>query len=790
MSGWDAPTGSWDSRPEPDESGGPDEQGYQQGEPTGGHRAVRGGEGRLRAGRRGLPGYEQAQNYDQTAGDLRPGYDQGPGYGQPPGYGQQGYGPGSTGPQPSFGSGSGSGAGQMVRYGQRPADDRAYGSGPQDALGPSRAMGSGPLSAPPAQGPQATPSPLDAPGTFGSVPSGPQRPLGPGPQDPLSSGPQSTFSSGSRRAIGSAPQSPPVPPAALGSGSRGAVGYGEEATAVYRQYGADDPTRSGWSDASDQQGYGDRQGYGNQPGYGDRQGYGDQPGYGSSPGYGTRAGSGPQGSGGEPGYGPPSQPGQDYGQNSFAPNIPNTPNVPNTPNTPNTPNAPAGQPGSDRGYGTQPGYGPPGYGQSGYSQQASGPGGFPPGGYGGQADQSRMSQDYQTEVYPQPGSEPSDYPQDGFSQDPGVTQAYGTQPGYGQNGFGQDPGVTQAYGTQPGYGQNGFDPSIPSSPGIPTTPGVPNGQATYPADGYGQGGFSAPGSRQEGYPQDPYAQDPYTQDPYTQDTYTQDPYGQAGYGQPGFEQPPGPGYDDDDVASRGRAPRSRSGPPRSGPGAPQHLDGARMALYLAAAVVGVVLIVIVVVQLTKSGGNKAATGSSTPSTGTTAATGSNGTNGYVFTQTAEVGTSFPLNKTATKAFTPNLVHQSALIAGQIKARGYGKPGKVTVGVYDLTPVTSISSSSFKGIAFVGYDGTFNPKSVINLVRSTLVSPRVVSPGPHGGDMICGYDTSSGAQASECVWVTKTTFGQVHFLEGETAVKYSGASKLALEVRNAVEVKAA
>ena len=42
-----------------------------------------------------------------------------------------------------------------------------------------------------------------------------------------------------------------------------------------------------------------------------------------------------------------------------------------------------------------------------------------------------------------------------------------------------------------------------------------------------------------------------------------------------------------------------------------------MALYLAAAVVGVIVIVFVVVQLTKSGSNKAATGSSTPSTGTT-----------------------------------------------------------------------------------------------------------------------------------------------------------------------------
>src|ERR1700757_4822938 len=103
MSSWDAPTGSWDSRQEPDESGGPDEQGYQRGEPTGGYRTMRGGEGRIRVGRRGLPGYEQAQNYEQASG-----YDQGPSYGQDAGYGQQS----EYGQQPGYDQQSG--------YGQQP----------------------------------------------------------------------------------------------------------------------------------------------------------------------------------------------------------------------------------------------------------------------------------------------------------------------------------------------------------------------------------------------------------------------------------------------------------------------------------------------------------------------------------------------------------------------------------------------------------------------------------------------------------------------------------------------
>lgn len=55
-------------------------------------------------------------------------------------------------------------------------------------------------------------------------------------------------------------------------------------------------------------------------------------------------------------------------------------------------------------------------------------------------------------------------------------------------------------------------------------------------------------------------------------------------------------------------------------------------------------------------------------------------------------------------------------------------------------------------------------------------------------MICGYaTTASGAQASECVWVTKDTFGQVQFIAGQTQVKYPGAAALALKVRDVVEV---
>src|SRR5712691_786508 len=104
MSSWDTPTGNWDSRQEPDESGRPEDQGYEPGEPTDGYRTMRGGDSRLRTGRRGLPGYEKQPGYGQQSG-----YGQQPGYGQQSGYGSgQAYGP-DTGPLPGYGAAPGGG---------------------------------------------------------------------------------------------------------------------------------------------------------------------------------------------------------------------------------------------------------------------------------------------------------------------------------------------------------------------------------------------------------------------------------------------------------------------------------------------------------------------------------------------------------------------------------------------------------------------------------------------------------------------------------------------------------
>jgi hypothetical protein len=384
--------------------------------------------------------------------------------------------------------------------------------------------------------------------------------------------------------------------------------------------------------------------------------------------------------------------------------------------------------------------------------------------------------DYRSAGYGQ-----AEYRQGGHGQAPGSGQAGG----HGQApGSGQAPGYGQDYGPA-GYSQLGHAPQDYASQGYapPSSPpghfppadfgghGQPDYGERFPLDAYGPrgSGGSAPDSR-------------------LSDAYRQDAY-QAGFASPGVQDydadssPPAE-QDDDGPASPGARPVSRAAQ-RS----PRRLVGVKMVLYLAAAVVSVVVIVLLVVQLTRTGASSPAKASSSPSAGTAgtpAAQAGNGTTvKYVFSQAQDVG-KYPLNKPVTSQFTPVAENRAAPVAAQIKARGAGRPGHAVVGIYDLGTVHSVTSSAYKGLVFMGYNGTFNPKAVIKLERSLLVSSRVVDPGPHGGQMVCGYDTSSGSAASECVWVTATTFGQVEFVEGATTVKYPGASRLALDARAAVE----
>jgi hypothetical protein len=592
------------------------------------------------------------------------------------------------------------------------------------------------------------------------VPLGAQGPAGPPP------------GSAPRRAIGPAPELPPA-----------------------------EGTRPGWTE--------ERPAFHSPQTFGAQQGYGSQ-GYGPDQGYTPRSAYGPEGSGGEPGYGPP-PPTADrtYDPGASAPDE----------------------------YG-QPGYGQDRFGQQGYGQQDYGQQDY------GQAGSSWPDHDYQTEVYPQGGpASAADYPQSGFGQDvrdPGTPRQVPGSP-TPPSGLGADSYQAQAYPQQgpdspgaapdgfpqPTFTPNGFTPGGTSPNGIASNGAAPNdaasdvqapdsfrqtpGQGAFPAGGYGQTGYDQNGYSQTGYDQNGYDQNGYSQNgygsggfgppagqpagpagahqgSYPQESFVPGGYGTDGYLRPGLETPGEPGYGADDLAARGRPPRSGLAGPLSDRPASRRVGGTRMIVYLAAAVVAVVLIVFLVVHfVTKSGGKPSPGASTTPSPGhSTNATGGVSTAAYAITEPAKIG-NYPLNRAATTEFASAAEKQAAPMAAKIKATGAGQPGQPVVGIYDVGTVSSIHAAGYEGLVFTGYNGTFNPAAVIKLERASLVSSRQVQAGPHGGQMACGYSTATGADASECVWVTKTTWGEVQFIKGPLPVKHSGFGALALMVRNYVEV---
>jgi hypothetical protein len=547
-------------------------------------------------------------------------------------------------------------------------------------------------------------------------------------------------------------------PAGYGSDPLGAGGYDRGESGAYPAYGSHEASATAWSGADDQDstqafrppqpadaGYGSLPGTGedyrtqaqDQPGY-DQPGY-DQPGYASQD-YGQ----------GAPGYQTEAYSRQGFESSGYA----------------------------QHGYADQ-GYAPSGYGQNGYGQASGGTGtGYQQDSYG----QGAYAQDGYGQHGTQAGYVQDGYGQGGYSPDAYRQEAYG-QDGYGQDGYGQEAHGQEAHGRdayrQETYGQEAYR------------------QDPYRQDAYGQEAYRPDAYRQEAYGQDGYGQEAYRQDGYRQGGYGQGGYGQEAYAQPGIDQPAGPAYGHDAPGAPGApAPQSRSGRSRSGQRSPQRLSGIRMVLYLLAAVLGVVVIVWLVINLSKSGSSTTAGSTSSPSTSTTTGTSTSPgtaagtTSAFVLAKAPKVGT-FPLNPTASSYYVTVAKSQATPYAVAIKAKGAGVPGQEVIALYNLSSVTSVWADDYKAVAFVGFDGTFKPDAVIAYMKTQLTSTRMVSAGPHGGLMMCGYYPSytTKQNASECLWVTPTTFGMVQFIVDRAQSKYNGTSALTLEVRNAVEVKA-
>ena len=388
MSSWDAPTGNWDASEEPEERSGPDQS-------TSGQWAPRGTEGPHRAGRRGLPGYDQAETDEQAAG-----------YGSGSGYGSSGYGPGSG-------------------YGQQPVYEPVTGGGQQASFG------SGPGAPAPPQNPSSSaPRRAIAPG-----PQRPQAALGPGPSAAMGyDEPRTGPLPGYGTAEGNPPswsdtsdrpgyRGPQDYPAQQGFGSQ--PGYG-----AYRDFGTDYQTQRGARSGYGPEGSGGEPGYAQQaPGPGGflpaGVGHDDQPDEDQDyqtqvyppPGLGRSDYS--QSGFPQSGYSQSDHPQSDYSQgdypqSDYAQSDYLQPGFPQS----GSPRGGFGLPGSwsdesgqDAAHVTQPGSGqssprqgsPAPEARDSYGQQASGLGGFLPGGTG-PAEQSYPPSDYQPEAYQRPDS--------------------------------------------------------------------------------------------------------------------------------------------------------------------------------------------------------------------------------------------------------------------------------------------------------------------------------------------------------------------------------------------------
>ncbi len=266
-------------------------------------------------------------------------------------------------------------------------------------------------------------------------------------------------------------------------------------------------------------------------------------------------------------------------------------------------------------------------------------------------------------------------------------------------------------------------------------------------------------------------------------------------------------WDDRDPAAY-QPPGARGGPDGSGPsGGSGGTGGRKSPRGRASRIAAVSAVVLVVVGATayllthKSGGSNAA-GSTTPTvapsspaaapsaTATPKASaaasphvsGAAAANGWVLS-TPSVAGGYPVGT------DPKLLAATTTTATAIKQSAVGKSGGTVTG----KPVSaSYTLPADQTIEFVGYRGTFNPKTVMANLGSFGSDEGTYPAGPHGGKMACANvpATATAASGGVCVWVTTSTLGVTEFFAGSapevlTVAQYKGADDT-VKLRASVE----
>ena len=394
-------------------------------------------------------------------------------------------------------------------------------------------------------------------------------------------------------------------------------------------------------------------------------------------------------------------------------------------------------------------------------------------------------------------------------------QDFGTQ-GLAGQGFGlQDPADLDFSRREPGRGYRDGQPDYDAQPGRPGQPGYAGEQGqpeqeipasvrleqeraarmdpalqdffgpAAPGSGYRPSNRQAQGERPPARPVDPWDEP-------------------AGY------QPPAPPRGPDGPGPRGGSgavglpsPRGGSGPGRALDSRPRKSSGGRASRILAVtAVVVVVAAAGAYLALHKTNNSSSANGAiptvgaSTPAAVTPSAsakpkatakshvTGNAATDGYVLSAPSVAG-GYPLGSDpqflATATTTATAIEQSA-----ISHSGGTVTGKPVTASYTLPAEQTIE--------FVGYQGTFSPKTVMANLADFGTSEATYSPGPHGGKMACANvpATATAGSGGVCVWVTATTLGVTEFFQSTgpevlTVAQSKGAADT-LALRASVETR--
>ena len=165
--------------------------------------------------------------------------------------------------------------------------------------------------------------------------------------------------------------------------------------------------------------------------------------------------------------------------------------------------------------------------------------------------------------------------------------------------------------------------------------------------------------------------------------------------------------------------------------------------------------------------------------------GSATTDGYVLS-TPSVAGGYPLGSDphflATTTATAATIEQSA-----VSGSGGTVTGKPVSASYTLPDEQTIE--------FVGYQGAFNPKTVMTNLKAFGTTEATYSAGPHGGEMACANvpATATAASGGVCVWVSATTLGVTEFFtqsggpEVLTVAQSKGAADT-VALRSSVETR--